>query len=117
MQKLDDTFFTKDRFFYFIKEKASNIFNFVVEQTPCVSQRGLEWFAIVLFHCASLPSTISFLLGIIDHMPSVEVVLFTWVGLIVYFFKSFLENNRIMIFTNAIGFFIQAAILAMVVYQ
>lgn len=117
MQKLDDTFFTRYNITSYAKAKFFSLVSFIREYTPYVSQRGLEWFAIVLFHCASLPSTISFLLGIIDHMPGVEVVLFTWVGLIVYFFKSFLENNRIMIFTNAMGFFIQAAILAMVVYQ
>ena len=64
-----------------------------------------------------ISKTIAFLRGITDLMPSVEVVLFTWVGLIVYFFKSFVENNRIMIFTNAVAFCIQAVLLAAVVYK
>lgn len=84
---------------------------------PNVSCLGLEWFAIVLFHCATIPSIISFMMGILDHMPSIDLVLFVWVGLIVYFVKSFIENNRILMFTNAVGFFLQAGLLAMVIFQ
>lgn len=82
-----------------------------------ISKNTLEWISIVLIHCACIPSTIAFLRGVTDLMPSVEVVFFMWLGLIVYFFKSFVENNRIMIFTNAVAFCIQAILLAAVVYK
>ena len=99
------------------KEVVQDVVHSLMDKIQHISKTTLEWIAIVLIHCSCVPSTIAFLRGITDLMPSVEVVLFTWVGLIVYFFKSFVENNRIMIFTNAVAFCIQAVLLAAVVYK
>lgn len=100
-----------------IADKSKEVVDEFVNTVQHVSKTTLEWIAIVLIHCSCVPSTIAFLRGITDLMPSVEVVLFTWLGLIVYFFKSFIENNRVMMFTNAVAFFIQAMLLAAVVYK
>lgn len=88
-----------------------------IDRLQHISKTTLEWIAIVLIHCSCIPSTLAFLRGVTDLMPSVEVVLFMWLGLVVYFFKSFVENNRVMIFTNAVAFCIQAVLLASVVYK
>jgi hypothetical protein len=100
-----------------MKVKSQLLFEALKEKLKSVSQNTLEWISVVLIHCACIPSTLAFLRGVSDLMPSVEVVLFMWAGLIVYFFKSFVENNRMMMFTNAVAFFIQAMLLAMVVYK
>lgn len=89
----------------------------MIERLQHISKTTLEWIAIVLIHCSCIPSTLAFLRGVSDLMPSVEVVVFMWLGLVVYFFKSFVENNRVMIFTNAVAFCIQAILLASVVYK
>lgn len=99
------------------KEVVTEAVHTLVDKIQHVSKTTLEWIAIVLIHCSCIPSTIAFLRGVTDLMPSMEVVLFTWLGLIVYFLKSFVENNRIMIFTNAVAFCIQAILLAAVVYK
>ena len=98
-------------------DKIQGLLGSIVEQLHAVSKSTLEWIAIVMIHCSCIPSTLAFLRGITDLMPSVEVVLFMWAGLVVYFFKSFVENNRMMMFTNAVAFFIQAMLLAMAVYK
>lgn len=98
-------------------KKPQDILTKIQESLRTVSQTTLEWIAIVMVHCAFVPSTLAYMRGITDLMPSTEVVLFTWAGLAVYFFKSFIENNRMMVVTNATGFFIQAMLLAMVVYK
>lgn len=97
--------------------KPQDILTKLQESLRTVSQTTLEWIAIVMIHCAFIPSTLAYMRGITDLMPSTEVVLFAWAGLAVYFFKSFIENNRMMVVTNATGFFIQAMLLAMVVYK
>jgi hypothetical protein len=89
----------------------------IEQRLRSVSQRTLEWISIVMIHCACVPSTVAFIRGVSDLMPSTEVVLFMWTGLLVYFIKSFVENNRLMMFTNAIAFFVQAMLLALVVYK
>lgn len=99
------------------KEVVADVVHSLADKLQHISKNTLEWIAIVLIHCSCIPSTIAFLRGVSDLMPSVEVVFFMWLGLIVYFFKSFVENNRIMIFTNAVAFCIQAVLLAAVVYR
>lgn len=97
--------------------KLELIWQAIEQRMRSVSQRTLEWIAIVMIHCACVPSTVAFIRGVSDLMPSTEVVLFMWTGLLVYFIKSFVENNRLMMFTNAIAFFVQAMLLALVVYK
>ena len=98
-------------------KKPQDLITKLIESLHAVSQSTLEWIAIVMIHCAFIPSTLAYMRGITDLMPSMEVVLFAWGGLGVYFFKSLVENNRMMVVTNATGFFIQAMLLAMVVYK
>lgn len=97
--------------------KLELVWQAIEQRLRSVSQRTLEWIAIIMIHCACIPSTIAFIRGVTDLMPSTEVVLFMWTGLLVYFIKSFVENNRLMMFTNAIAFFVQAILLALVVYK
>ncbi len=99
------------------KSKVELVWQAIEERLRSVSQRTLEWIAIVMIHCACVPSTIAFIRGVTDLMPSTEVVLFMWTGLLVYFVKSFVENNRLMMFTNAVAFFVQAILLSLVVYK
>lgn len=77
----------------------------------------LEWIAIVMIHIACVPSTLAFINGLTSIMPSLDVILFLWTGLAVYLIKSFVENNRLMVITNAIAFFLQALLLALVIYK
>jgi len=100
-----------------MEDKGTDVLESISQRFQNVSKNTLEWISVVLIHCSCIPSTIAFLRGITDLMPSVEVVLFMWAGLVVYFFKSFVENNRLMMFTNAVAFFIQAMLLAMAVYK
>lgn len=98
-------------------EKIEQGISFTKYKLAGISSVSLEWATIILLHCASIPSILSFILGVVDHMPGIDIILFLWVGLFVYFIKSFMENNRIVLFTNATGFFIQAMLLATVVFQ
>lgn len=78
---------------------------------------ALEWIAIVMIHLACVPSTLAFINGLTSIMPSLDMILFLWSGLAVYLIKSFVENNRLMVITNAIAFFLQALLLALVIYK
>lgn len=97
--------------------RARQYADFVQHKFSGISSVSLEWVTVVLLHCATIPSILSFIMGVVDHMPGIDIILFMWVALFVYFIKSFAENNRIVLFTNATGFFIQAMLLAMVVFQ
>ena len=90
----------------FFKEKFSHL-----------SAEGVGWLAIVLVHCATIPSVLSLILGMSDKLPSLDVVLFAWSGLLLLFVKSLISKDTLNIITIGFGFFIQALLLALVVFK
>jgi hypothetical protein len=90
---------------------------FIVDKIKHLSTEGLGWFAVILLHCATIPSVISLMLGFSDHLPTVDVVLFVWAGLVLLFLKAIIKKDMLSIITISGGFIIQAILLGLVVYK
>jgi hypothetical protein len=50
-------------------------------------------------------------------MPPVDLVLFAWSGLFCFFVKATIQKDVLNIVTIGLGFFIQAALLALIVFK
>jgi hypothetical protein len=90
---------------------------FVSEKFSHLSAEAVGWLAIVFVHCATIPSVISLMIGLSDKLPSLDVVLFLWSGLLLMFIKSLIQRDMLLIITIGLGFFIQAFLLALVVFK
>lgn len=90
---------------------------FVAEKFSHLSAEAVGWLAIVFVHCATIPSILSLMIGLSDKLPSLDVVLFAWGGLLLMFIKSLIQRDMLLIITIGIGFFIQAFLLALVVFK
>jgi len=90
---------------------------FVAEKFSHLSAEAVGWLAIVFVHCATIPSVLSLMIGLSDKLPSLDVVLFLWGGLLLMFIKSLIQRDMLNIITIGIGFFIQAFLLALVVFK
>ena len=90
---------------------------FVSEKFSHLSAEAVGWLAIVFVHCATIPSVISLMIGLSDKLPSLDVVLFLWSGLLLMFIKSLIQRDMLLIITIGVGFFIQAFLLALVVFK
>lgn len=99
------------------------VFNFngwlrsVKEHAPDISAETLGWLAIILLHLATIPTMAAVLTGLTDKTPPVDLVLFTWVGLLLLFFKATIQKDILNIVTIGLGFFIQAALLALILFK
>lgn len=82
-----------------------------------LSAEGTGWLGTMLMHGATIPSTLALLFGVSDNMPAIDVVMFIWFGLFLFFVKALIKRDMLNIITNAVGFFIQAILLAMVVFK
>lgn len=82
-----------------------------------VSSTAIGWVAIVLIHSAFIPTILSVSLGISDRMPTVDIVLFVWIGLLLNYIQSIITKNTLNIITHGIGFFVQAVLLALVLFK
>lgn len=89
----------------------------IKEHAPHVSAETMGWVAIVLLHLATLPTMVAILTGLTEKMPPVDMVLFSWAGLFCFFLKATIQKDLLNIVTIGLGFFCQAALLALIVFK
>jgi uncharacterized protein with PQ loop repeat len=89
----------------------------IKEHAPQVSAETMGWIAVILLHLATLPTMIAILTGLTEKMPPVDLVLFAWAGLFCFFIKATIQKDLLNIVTIGFGFFVQAALLALIVFK
>lgn len=89
----------------------------VADKISHLSSEGVGWLAVVFIHCATVPSLLSLIFAVSDRLPTLDVVMFAWGGLLLLFLKALINKDMLNIITIGIGFFIQAFLLALVVFK
>jgi hypothetical protein len=87
------------------------------QHLPKVSAETLGWLAVVVIHCATIPTLLALLTGLSDSVPNLDVVLFMWAGLILLFFRAVVLRDMLNIITIGLGFITQAVIMAMILFK
>jgi len=89
----------------------------VKTHAPRLSAETIGWIAVILLHLATIPTMFAVLTGLTEKMPPVDLVLFSWVGLFCFFLKATIQKDLLNIVTIGLGFFVQAAVLALIVFK
>jgi uncharacterized protein with PQ loop repeat len=89
----------------------------IKEHAPRLSAEAMGWIAVVLLHLATIPTMVAVLTGLTEKMPPVDMVLFSWIGLLCFFIKATIQRDLLNIITIGLGFFIQASLLALIVFK
>jgi uncharacterized protein with PQ loop repeat len=106
-----------------VRKFAQDLFNAdlwvktIKENAPHISAETAGWIAVVLLHMATLPTMIAVLTGLTEKMPPVDMVLFSWLGLFLFFIKATIQKDLLNIVTIGFGFFVQASLLALIVFK
>lgn len=87
------------------------------QHLPKVSAETLGWLAVVVIHCATIPTLLALLTGLSDTVPNLDIVLFMWAGLILLFFRAVVLRDMLNIITIGLGFITQAVIMAMILFR
>lgn len=87
------------------------------QHLPKVSAETLGWLAVVLIHCATIPTLLALLTGLSDSVPNLDIVLFMWAGLVLLFFRAVVLRDFLNIITIGLGFIVQAVIMAMILFK
>ena len=87
------------------------------QHLPKVSAETLGWLAVVLIHCATIPTLLALLTGLSDTVPNLDIVLFMWAGLVLLFFRAVVMRDLLNIITIGVGFITQAVIMAMILFK
>jgi hypothetical protein len=96
------------------KERANT---WLAEHLPRVSADTLGWLAVILIHCATIPTLLALLTGLSDNVPNLDIVLFMWAGLVLLFVRSVVLKDTLNIITIGTGFIVQACIMAMILFK
>ena len=100
-----------------INAVRDSISNFFEEHFKKISADTLEWLAIIVIHCATIPTLLAMMTALSDRSPTIDVVLFAWGGLVLMFFRAILLKNSLNIITNGLGFITQAVIMAFILFK
>jgi hypothetical protein len=87
------------------------------QHLPKVSADTLGWLAVILIHCATIPTLLALLTGLSDSVPNLDIVLFMWAGLVLLFFRAVVLRDLLNIITIGLGFITQAVIMAMILFK
>jgi hypothetical protein len=96
------------------KERANA---WLAENLPKVSADTLGWLAVILIHCATIPTLLALLTGLSDNVPNLDIVLFMWAGLVLLFGRAVVLKDTLNIITIGAGFFVQATVMAMILFK
>jgi hypothetical protein len=75
------------------------------------------WVGMILIHGATLPTTLSVILGYSTVLPPLSMVLLIWSGLFLFLVSAIANKNMLYIVSNSIGFVFQSVLLSLIVYK
>lgn len=82
-----------------------------------ISAETMGWLAAIALHAATIPTLLALLTGLTDVTPSVDVVLFMWLGLVLLFGRAVILKDLLNIVTIGLGFVIQATLMALILFK
>jgi hypothetical protein len=89
----------------------------ISEYATGLSSELISWLVVVMLHASTIPTLIAVMMGITDNMPPVDLTLMIWSALVLLFIKATVKKHTLNILTIGLGFFVQAAILALIFFK
>jgi hypothetical protein len=91
--------------------------DYLAQHIAPVSAETLAWLAVIFLHSATIPSLVAVLTGLSDGMPTVDMVLLTWLGLACLFMQAAVQRNMLQIITISGGFMLQSVLMALIFFK
>lgn len=110
IQKMENSKIDFDR----IKDQVAEFFTTHFSK---ISADTLGWLAAIALHAATVPTLLALLTGLTDSTPSVDVVLFLWLGLVLLFGRAIILKDLLNIATIGLGFVIQSSLMALILFK
>ena len=95
-----------------LKEKFIQYF----EGFSKASADTFAWISVVMMICATVPGFLAVMAHVTDRMPPLDIILMVWGGLLLYFVRSAIMKDMLMVVTIGIGFAIQAIMLGLIFF-
>ena len=96
---------------------SRSIIDWLGEHLPRLSAETLGWLSAIVLHAATVPTLLALMTGLSDRTPSLDVVLFTWAGLVLLFMRAVVIKDMLNIVTVGVGFIVQAVLMALILFK
>lgn len=93
--------------------KMPKILN-TIREMPAAEMGG--WIGMLLIHGATIPVTVSNIMGWSSQLPPLSMVLLVWAGLALFLWRAIARNDTLYIVSNAVGFVLNSVLLALIVF-
>ena len=74
------------------------------------------WIGMILIHGATLPTSISLIMGRSTKLPPLDMVIMVWIGLALFFIRALARVDFLYLTSNLIGFVLNTILLSIIVY-
>jgi hypothetical protein len=95
----------------------NKVMNDIRDNISHLSAETLGWVAVILVHLATIPTLVAILTGLTEKLPPVDMVALFWLGLFTFFIRSVIAKDLLNIITIGFGFFIQAMLMALIIFK
>jgi hypothetical protein len=85
-----------------------------IKELPAAELGG--WIGMLLIHGATIPVTVSNIMGWSNQLPPLSMVLLVWAGLALFLWRAVARNDMLYIVSNAVGFVLNSVLLALIVF-
>jgi hypothetical protein len=82
-----------------------------------LSAETLGRIGVILVHLATIPTLVAVLTGLTEKLPPVDIVVLMWMGLFMFFIRSVIAKDLLNIVTIGFGFFVQAILMALIIFK
>jgi len=82
-----------------------------------LSAETLGWIGVILVHLATIPTLVAVLTGLTEKLPPVDIVVLMWLGLFMFFIRSVIAKDLLNIVTIGFGLFVQAILMALIIFK
>jgi hypothetical protein len=91
--------------------------DFIKNKLAHITAEGLGWLAVIVLHAATIPTLLAVMAGLTDKMPSVDVILLVWGGLVLLYAKAILQKDTLNVVTIGGGFIVQAVLMVLIFFK
>ena len=109
--------FRKKNMIVKLDQFLKNVTAWLNMQLPKVSAETLQWLTAIVLHCATIPTLLALMTGLSDRTPNIDIVMFTWAGLVLLFSRAIVLKDTLNTVTIGVGFVVQAVIMAMILFR
>lgn len=77
----------------------------------------ISWLGLILIHAATIPTIISVMTGLNDRLPPIDMVLFVYGGLALFFVRAAILKDMVNMVTIGFGFVVHTILLSLLVFK